>query len=75
MDPICTLYKRDRYKRRRRETPEKNAKRTVYKNVYKGDTPWFVILGNHDYYGNPLAEILYSFKDSRWILPSNNYIV
>lgn len=48
---------------------------TVYKNVYKGDTPWFVILGNHDYYGNPLAEILYSLKDPRWILPSNNYVM
>jgi tartrate-resistant acid phosphatase type 5 len=47
----------------------------VYKDVYKGDNPWFVILGNHDYYGNPMSEILYTFLDPRWNLPSNNYVL
>jgi len=47
----------------------------VYHDVYKMNNPWFVILGNHDYYGNPSAEILYTLKDSKWILPSNNYVI
>jgi tartrate-resistant acid phosphatase type 5 len=45
-----------------------------FEKVYNGDNlirkPWYVSLGNHDYLGNPDAEIEYSKTSSRWTLPS-----
>lgn len=35
--------------------------------------PWYVILGNHDYRGNPAAEILYATSSSRWKMPARYY--
>lgn len=32
--------------------------------------PWYPALGNHDYYGNPDAEIEYSTINQIWNLPS-----
>ena len=49
--------------------------KSVYSDIYKNNNPWFVILGNHDYYGNASAEILYTGQDNRWIMPSNNYVM
>ena len=42
--------------------------------------PWYAILGNHDYYGNESAQILYTYqpsasRDTRWTMPDNNYTV
>jgi len=34
---------------------------------------WFVVLGNHDYKGNPQAEIDYHQVDSRWNMPARYY--
>lgn len=33
-------------------------------------TPWYVVLGNHDYEGSPNAEIAYSGRSARWRMPS-----
>jgi len=35
-------------------------------------TPWYALLGNHDHYGNPQAQIDFSLMgfDRRWVLPS-----
>jgi tartrate-resistant acid phosphatase type 5 len=33
--------------------------------------PWFPVLGNHDYIGNPNAQIQY--RDQRWQMPSKYY--
>lgn len=52
--------------------------RTTYENVYKNTyphVPWFVLLGNHDYYGNYSAEIDFTGKDNRWNMPSNNFVI
>jgi len=48
-------------------------------------TPWYAILGNHDHYGNPEAQIEFSRQDldckqfghcpSRWVLPRYWYSV
>lgn len=36
---------------------------------------WYVVLGNHDYRGNPQAEIDYSSRSRRWRMPSRYYTV
>jgi tartrate-resistant acid phosphatase type 5 len=45
-----------------------------FEKVYNGDLliqkPWYVSLGNHDYYGNADAEIEYGKINKRWVLPS-----
>lgn len=37
--------------------------------------PWFVALGNHDYRGNPQAQIDYAAHSPRWRMPSRYYRV
>ena len=47
-----------------------------FEDVYTGShlqCPWFVVLGNHDYFGSPSSEILYTQGSSRWKLPSKYY--
>ncbi len=45
-----------------------------YENVYSRNNlvqkPWYISLGNHDYYGNADAEIEYGKINKRWVLPS-----
>lgn len=36
---------------------------------------WFVVLGNHDYHGNPQAEIDYTKRSQRWHMPAHYYTV
>lgn len=35
--------------------------------------PWHVVLGNHDYHGNPQAQVDYSATSHRWSLPARYY--
>jgi tartrate-resistant acid phosphatase type 5 len=42
---------------------------------YSLQKDWYVVLGNHDYRINAQAEIDYSAKSARWILPSHYYSV
>lgn len=44
----------------------------IYFN-YHLQTPWYVALGNHDYYGNIQAQMDYSKISRRWNLPSTYY--
>ena len=53
-----------------------------YKDIYNSpstEVPWYLILGNHDYYGahTPLPQIQYTNSlqnsDKRWNMPSNFY--
>ena len=49
-----------------------------FENVYHGgmlQKDWYVVLGNHDYRGNPDAEIAYTQKSRRWNMPSRYYRV
>lgn len=48
----------------------------AYKNVYTATSlnkPWNLVLGNHDWRGNPEAEIQYSKRDARWNMPAHYY--
>jgi predicted MPP superfamily phosphohydrolase len=42
-----------------------------WKNMYTGylaNIPWYVVLGNHDWYGNPVAQIEYTKIDEKWVM-------
>lgn len=48
----------------------------TFEAVYQGarmQQPWYVVLGNHDYEGNPQAQIEYTTRSSRWIMPSRYF--
>jgi len=52
--------------------------KTSFENVYSGQglqKDWFVVLGNHDYQGNPQAQIDYSLKSSRWKMPARYFTI
>jgi tartrate-resistant acid phosphatase type 5 len=40
-----------------------------------GKLPIYAVLGNHDYFGNPAAEIEYTLINSRWHMPNRFYSV
>ncbi|MBX9747243.1 MAG: metallophosphoesterase [Hyphomonadaceae bacterium] len=45
----------------------------TFERVYTApslQTPWYVVLGNHDYNGSPTAEIDYSAISPRWRMPA-----
>lgn len=47
-----------------------------FEDVYKGyhlNIPWHVVLGNHDYRGNPQAQLDYTWKSQRWNMPSRYF--
>jgi tartrate-resistant acid phosphatase type 5 len=47
-----------------------------FEEVYKSfvlQREWFVVLGNHDYLGNPDAQVEYSKISRRWVMPSRYY--
>lgn len=47
--------------------------RDSFESIYAApalQTPWYAVLGNHDYEGSPNAEIAYSNRSTRWRMPS-----
>lgn len=49
-----------------------------FENVYSGAglfTPWYAVLGNHDYRGNYQAQIDYTDVSQRWNMPAQYYIL
>lgn len=47
--------------------------RTSFEDVYIGPAlavPWYAVLGNHDYRGNPQAQVDYSRRSARWRMPA-----
>jgi predicted phosphohydrolase len=61
-------------------SPEDLQWRYKFENIYTGAlsaTPFFVTLGNHDYYGNAMAQINYDREDqgsTRWQMPERDYV-
>ncbi|MEP9401678.1 tartrate-resistant acid phosphatase type 5 family protein [Sphingomonas sp. VNH70] len=49
---------------------------SVFEQVYTHpalQVPWYALLGNHDYRGNPQAQIDYMAKSRRWRMPARYY--
>lgn len=47
--------------------------RATYESVYSAPSlqaPWYVVLGNHDYAGDPEAEVAYTATSPRWRMPA-----
>ena len=47
-----------------------------FENIYTANSlqsDWYVVLGNHDYRGDPQAEIDYSAVDRKWKMPARYY--
>ena len=47
-----------------------------YEDIYTAhslQTDWYIVLGNHDYGGEPQAEIDYSAVDRKWNMPARYY--
>jgi len=45
----------------------------TWDNVYTGSnlqTPWYILGGNHDHYGNISAQVDYSEVSNRWVFPN-----
>jgi tartrate-resistant acid phosphatase type 5 len=52
--------------------------RTSFEDVYTAralQRRWYGVLGNHDYRGDPAAQIAYAEKSPRWRMPSRYYSV
>ena len=50
--------------------------KTSFEDVYAAPSlqvPWYVALGNHDYYGTPEAQLDYAKTSSRWRMPQRYY--
>jgi acid phosphatase len=50
--------------------------RTSFEEVYTAPSlqrPWYGVLGNHDYRGNPQAQLDYARQSRRWRMPSRYY--
>lgn len=51
--------------------------RTSYEDIYHHpelQTPWYVALGNHDYRGDPAAQVAYGRHSPRWRMPASHYV-
>lgn len=47
--------------------------RDSFEDIYSApslQTPWYAVLGNHDYEGSPNAEVAYSSRSRRWRMPA-----
>lgn len=52
--------------------------KSSFEDVYVApslQTPWHALLGNHDYRGNPQAQLDYAEHSSRWRMPARYYKV
>lgn len=47
---------------------------TKFRDIYKNlNLPWYSVLGNHDYRGDPDAQVAYSKQNSLWNMPARYF--
>ncbi|HLA64404.1 MAG TPA: tartrate-resistant acid phosphatase type 5 family protein [Rhodothermales bacterium] len=52
--------------------------RRSFEEIYTAPSlqvPWYVALGNHDWQGDPFAQVAYSNRSTRWELPAPYYSI
>jgi tartrate-resistant acid phosphatase type 5 len=81
LNPVdAVLLLGDNFYRHGVSSPNDWQWRYKFENVYTGSlsaTPFFATLGNHDYYGNELAQINYDLANvgsGRWQMPARDYV-
>jgi len=55
--------------------PQFDSKFRLMYSVQNFNFPFYVVLGNHDHYGNPQAQYEYLDPDGRWKLPDRAYLL
>ncbi len=71
-----TLYLGDNFYARGVSSVDDPQWQSKFENVYKQESlqiPFYAVLGNHDYYKNPAAQIAYSGESRRWRMPGAYY--
>jgi hypothetical protein len=72
----CILTSGDNFQLMGVKSTEDYLWSTNYENVYNDSSlsvPWYPALGNHDYMGNPEAQVQYSNINTQWNMPSCYY--
>lgn len=78
LDVQCVLSVGDNFYLNGVASVDDPAWNSSFENIYKAHSlmvDWYPILGNHDYRGNPQAEIDYTKKSRRWNMPARYYSV
>ena len=78
LDAQCILSTGDNFYLNGVASVDDPAWNSSFENIYTAHTlmvDWFPVLGNHDYRGNPQAEIAYTQKSRRWNMPARYYSV
>lgn len=84
LEKLCTMYAPDAILAvgdniyPRGVTSENDSQwKTKFESVYAApctaSKQWIAALGNHDHDGNPDAEVAYSKKNSRWVMPARSF--
>lgn len=78
LDVQCVLSVGDNFYLNGIASVDDPAWNSSFENIYKAHSlmvDWHPVLGNHDYRGNPQAEIDYTKKSRRWNMPARYYSV
>lgn len=71
-----TLYLGDNFYGRGVRSTEDPQWQTKFENIYTYESlefPFYAVLGNHDHYRNPDAQVEYTKKSKRWRMPARYY--
>lgn len=76
MDIDFTLYLGDNFYGRGVSSVEDDQWQSKFEDIYHQESlrmPFYAVLGNHDHYKNPAAQIAYSEHSDRWRMPDEYY--
>lgn len=77
VDPTLVISTGDNFYEHGVQTAKDDQWRTSFEDVYHHEEltrlPWYISVGNHDHYGNALAQVEYAKTSKRWMLPATYY--